>query len=357
MSSTKRRKIDPETMSNASGRNSGSNNASTGTSRRAAAASGGGGGPGSRGGHSAATASRAAAAVASVVPSNSAGGTSSVNGSNAAGASTGNIPGQAYVPVLPLSALPVSALSKYALHYGLVPPEPLTVAQATFPTPALPLELKLSDSYTIPSTRAIGGSSRDREGRRNGRSPFISTNGARAGSLNPVMAIRAAAAAAAAAGGERSEDHSDADNNQNHASSSRLSLLQVNNNISGDNSNSSTSTTPINSTMAKSRSSSHQGVASAMQVDDDIAHTNNNAFASYGLQQSSEWTDPGEADALELRGMNAFEGGEEQLRERLGLLARTHWDKLASVKEAETVVNFAYAIRMRSKILKSAPMV
>ncbi|KAK9900637.1 hypothetical protein P389DRAFT_166086 [Cystobasidium minutum MCA 4210] len=344
MSSTKRRKIDPETVSNASGRNSGSNNASNAAARRGGGGgNGNSGGPGSRGGHSAATASRAAAvAASSAMPA-----ASSVNGNGNAGAGqAGNVPGQAYVPVLPLSALPVSALSKYALHYGLVPPEPLTVAQATFPTPALPLQLKLSDSYTVPSTRAIGGGGRDREGRRN-RSPYVSSNNnARAASTSSSHPLPPNAVVKAA-GGERSaeeqQQQSDADN---HASTSK-SLLQVNGDGSGSGSSSNATPNPTNAMMAKSRSSSQQGLPS-----DTTA-----AFAAYGLQQTPEWTDPGEADALELRGMNAFEGGEEQLKERLGSLARTHWDKLASVKEAETVVNFAYAIRMRSKILKSAPMV
>jgi hypothetical protein len=98
-------------------------------------------------------------------------------------------------------------------------------------------------------------------------------------------------------------------------------------------SSSNSTSTPTNA-LGKSRSSSQQGPTEDQHV-------------SY--PQSAEWVDPGEADAHELRGMTAFEGGEEQLRDRLGSLARTHWDKLAAIKEAETVVNFAYAIRMRSE--------
>jgi hypothetical protein len=64
--------------------------------------------------------------------------------------------------------------------------------------------------------------------------------------------------------------------------------------------------------------------------------------------QEPEWEDPGEPDAEELRGMTAYDGGIEQFRERLGGLAKTHWDRTQTVKEGETIVNFAYAIRMRS---------
>jgi hypothetical protein len=72
MSSTKRRKLDQDTASNASG--TGGRGPSNGNNAATAAAAGGrrgGGGPGSRGGHSAATASRAAAAAAATVPASS----------------------------------------------------------------------------------------------------------------------------------------------------------------------------------------------------------------------------------------------------------------------------------------------
>lgn len=230
----------------------------------------------------------------------------------------------------------------------------MTVAQATFPTPALPLLLKLSESYTVPSTRAIGGitgggASSSREGRRN-RSPYVSGAGGRASSTLPQ---HPAVSRTAAGTEQRSEEvQSDVDmqsnsNNNNQASTSRV--LQVNGEAT------SGSVTPTNNANAamgggnKSRSSSHQGIdATSSNGNGGILAASNNDLLL--LQQSApEWIDPGEADAIELRGMTAFEGGEEQLRERLGSLARTHWDKLASVKEAETVVNFAYAIRMRSE--------
>lgn len=102
MSSTKRRKIDPDTASNASGRHSGSNNAAgSATAASAAAGRRGGGGPGSRGGHSAATASRAAAAAATTSNSTtSTGGPSVIAPNSGLAGNNGNIPGQAYVPVV-----------------------------------------------------------------------------------------------------------------------------------------------------------------------------------------------------------------------------------------------------------------
>lgn len=63
--------------------------------------------------------------------------------------------------------------------------------------------------------------------------------------------------------------------------------------------------------------------------------------------------DPGEPEAEELRGFNAFEGGMDQFRERIGALARTHWERQNNVKEGETIINFAYAIRMRSESISS----
>lgn len=218
---------------------------------------------------------------------------------------------------LPLSTLPTSALSKYALHYGLVPPEPLTVAQATFPTPALPLKLKLADSYTVPAQR---GRTSTAEGRRN-RSPYVSVRGFH----QPSPSTSSVQPAAVRASGEqRSEEHSDAD-----PSSSGLAVNGINGTASG------VTLTPTNA-LGNSRSSSNSGGNPQQQ---HVLYV-----------QTAEWTDPGEADAQEMRGMTAFEGGEEQLKDRLGSLARTHWDKLASIKEAETVVNFAYAVRMRSKL-------
>lgn len=59
--------------------------------------------------------------------------------------------------------------------------------------------------------------------------------------------------------------------------------------------------------------------------------------------------EPGDPEAEELRGMSAFDGGEEQFKERLGTLAKAHWDKITTVKEGETIINFAYAVRMRSE--------
>ena len=78
------------------------------------------------------------------------------------------------------------------------------------------------------------------------------------------------------------------------------------------------------------------------------AKTLNGQMEPSPRSQEPEWEDPGEPDAEELRGMTAYDGGIEQFRERLGGLAKTHWDRTQTVKEGETIVNFAYAIRMRS---------
>ena len=87
------------------------------------------------------------------------------------------------------------------------------------------------------------------------------------------------------------------------------------------------------------------------------ASTVNGHTAPVTRSQQPEWEDPGEPDAEELRGMTAYDGGIEQFRERLGSLAKTHWDRTQTVKEGETIVNFAYAIRMRSGSLPlSSPL-
>lgn len=70
-------------------------------------------------------------------------------------------------------------------------------------------------------------------------------------------------------------------------------------------------------------------------------------------EQGREWIEPGEPDAVELRGMTAYYGGVDQVKERLGKLATSHWEKITSVKEGETIINFAYAVRMRSESRKS----
>ena len=67
------------------------------------------------------------------------------------------------------------------------------------------------------------------------------------------------------------------------------------------------------------------------------------------LPLQAEWSDPGEPDAEELRGMTAFDGGTGQFKEKLGKLATAHWDRSTTVKEGETIINFAYAVRMRSE--------
>lgn len=95
--------------------------------------------------------------------------------------------------------------------------------------------------------------------------------------------------------------------------------------------------------------------APAVGTEPGTAGALNGQHATATRSQQLEWEDPGEPDAEELRGMTAYDGGIEQFRDRLGSLAKTHWDKTQTVKEGETIVNFAYAIRMRSKILKSVP--
>lgn len=63
----------------------------------------------------------------------------------------------------------------------------------------------------------------------------------------------------------------------------------------------------------------------------------------------TNWGNAGEPFATDLQGMTAWYGGEEQARDRLAKAAQAHWDKITVVKEAETIVNFAYRVRMGSE--------
>jgi hypothetical protein len=102
---------------------------------------------------------------------------------------------------------------------------------------------------------------------------------------------------------------------------------------------------PTNPSSASSSHEARAGQPSAVGAE-QIA---NNA-------ETQEWEDPGEPDAEELRGMTAFDGGVDQFKARLGKLATAHWDRINTVKEGEPIINFAYAVRMRSECcLHSVP--
>ena len=190
------------------------------------------------------------------------------------------------------------------MHYGLIPPEPLTPAQATHPTPALPLKLKLADS------------------------PIVSNK--RRASLVPERPHKST----------QEEDGNERGSRQ-EAEQSRHTLGVPD----GDSGQINKASEEGHSLLRSSDDQTREGqwphmVATSVRPDLE---------SQYPEANQQEWMDPGEPDAEELRGMSAFDGGTEQFRERLGRLATVHWDRSMTVKEGETIINFAYAVRMRSK--------
>lgn len=231
------------------------------------------------------------------------------------------------------------------------------MAQATFPTPALPIELKLATTYTAPTIRSsrlnAGVNASNTDYRRN-RSPY------------PVNAHHQTSPSTTANNNPAVSSSNGVGSRSERAGSSTPRFTQGNSNNNKSNSNDGTAATSTSSKLNGALSSSNPA-QDGTSGSSTPASANANAKANAGDQPLSaataasgsnssedvkiaEWTEPGEADAVELRGMTAYNGGEEQLRDRLGSLARTHWDKIPAMKEAETIVNFAYAIRMRSKL-------
>ena len=205
----------------------------------------------------------------------------------------------AYARQLPLSSLPVAALARYALHYALVPPEPLTPAQATHPTPALPRQLPLASTYYASPHQPVFR---------------------RRASLIPERRHRSDKLPVSSAHDE--------------------GLMELDRAQPGGEPGAGAST------------SKAAAAAAAAGAEPSTANALNGRTAHATRSQQPEWEDPGEPDAEELRGMTAYDGGIEQFRERLGSLAKTHWDRTQTVKEGETIVNFAYAIRMRSGLFR-----
>lgn len=205
------------------------------------------------------------------------------------------------VPKLAMSSLPVAALSRYALHYGLIGPDPLTHAQASHPTPPLPLHLSLaSGSVALPRRRASLVPTR--------KGDIVEA------SEDPEE--------------EESKDIPVEPQQPEEATSAGIALP---NTVEKD-------TEKADDDALDQPSSAHR--ESAILTSEKTGT----------LASSGAWADPGEPDAPELRGMTAYEGGYEQFQERVGRLAKAHWEKYQTVKEGETIVNFAYAIRMRSEL-------
>lgn len=201
------------------------------------------------------------------------------------------------------------------MHYSLLPAEPLTIAQATFPTPLLPFDLAVaSTSQVVPRRKASLVPERRKPVPRKEPSP------------DP-------ADAAVASSADATMPPTDGQGEQD-------AIAKVDKPASpGDRADGSaprgvkrkppedSTTTPAGDTVTPSTSK---------PVQDN--------------PQDTDWADPGEPEAEEIRGMTAFYGGEDQVKDRLAGLAKQHWDKTTTVKEGETIINFAYAIRMRSEL-------
>ena len=307
MSTAKRRRLDNlETASTGSGRGAAAASANTG-SRRANAGAGVRGGNGSSG----RTAGGASAGYGQA-------GSSSVNVDNG-----NNNP--LYVPVLSLATLPVAALSRYALHYGLIGPDPLTHAQATHPTPPLPLHLSLAAGpLSLPRRRASLVPARRLQGQDRPDPAVVVTESE---AVPPSTSITATTTAAATAG---SGDAVPAQSQQPGSTAGTTSVEDA-------------------STLTQQQEGDVQPGHEAIKDKGENRGTAPTAMSKRN-NRGDAWRDPGEPDAQELRGMTAFEGGHEQFQDKIGALAKAHWDKYQTVKEGETIVNFAYAIRMRSAL-------
>lgn len=214
-----------------------------------------------------------------------------------------------------MSSLPVAALSRYALHYGLIGPDPLTHAQATHPTPPLPLHLSLAaGNMALPRRRASLVPARK------GDQDSAEAEAERGMPVDPDrQQSEDAAVAAAATSGEPD--------------------ITVPPETAIDQ--------PTEPSADKPLETGAEAEGKAKSSEPERAVT---TLAGPSVSTNGAWTDPGEPDAPELRGMTAYEGGYEQFQEKIGALAKAHWEKYQTVKEGETIVNFAYAIRMRSEL-------
>ena len=63
------------------------------------------------------------------------------------------------------------------------------------------------------------------------------------------------------------------------------------------------------------------------------------------------WVEPRTA---EFAGLSAFDDP-HRVTERLAMRATQHWDKRASIKEAETLTNFMFSVRQRGRTLRATP--
>jgi len=232
-------------------------------------------------------------------------------------------------PQLSLSTLPVAALSRYALHYGLISNEPLTPAQATYPTPALPVELTLANS-SYANQRKRSSMIPDRLARRAGTAAADLLN-------NGVILRRAGSAAPSATATPKPGEHG-------RDSLAATAVLNAQKRLNG-----------LQPGEQHGTPSPGPQTSSDQQQQQQQPPTTTTTTPSNGAT-TNEWLEPGEPDVEELRGMTAYDGGVDQFKERLGALVKSHWDKVTTVKEGETIINFAYAVRMRSECRSVASM-